>query len=186
MNQYQFSKIINKFHSALPVINGWIDQLIENNKDKSTPVIDLNFSRINQIFPKKLLEKAKVVIVPGKIPFPPLSQMGLTELSGIELMPIAGITFKDTFFVNQNLLTESLHFHELIHVVQWKRLGADNFLLAYGVGIIQFGYEQSPLEQIAYSLQKDFDTGTVPDGIVEIIYQRTDALWNQIRSLVSQ
>ncbi len=183
---HQYSKIINKFHSALPVINGWIDQLIESNKEKSTPVIDLNFSRINQIFPKKLLEKAKVVIVPNKIPFPPLSQMGLAELSGIEQMPIAGITFKDTFFVNQNILTQSLHFHELIHVVQWERLGADNFLLAYGVGLIQFGYEQSPLEEMAYSLQKDFAKGTVPDGIVDIIYQKTDAIWNQIRPLVSQ
>jgi hypothetical protein len=99
-------------------------------------------------------------------------------------MPIAGITYKNTFFVNQNLLTESLHFHELVHVVQWERLGADNFLLAYGAGLIQFGYEQSPLEKMAYRLQKEFDTGTVPDEIVDKIYQETDSLWNQVRPLV--
>ena len=186
MNQYQYSEIINKFHSALPFINGWIDQIIEKYKEKSTPLIDFNFSKINQIFQKKLLENTKVVIVPDKIPFPPLGRMGLAELSGIELMPISGITYKNTFFVNQNLLTESLHFHELIHVVQWERLGSDNFLLAYGVGLIKFGYEKSPLEKMAYRLQKNFDTGTVPEGIVNIIIQKTDIIWNQVRLLVHQ
>jgi len=180
------STITNKLHSTLPVINGWIDRIIKRYKEKSTPVIDLNFSRINQIFPRELLEKAKVVIVSDKIPFPPLGRMGLTELSGIEQMPIAGITYKDTFFVHHNHLTESLHFHELIHVIQWERLGAEHFLLAYGIGLIQFGYEDSPLEKMAYSLQKEFDKGTVPDGIVDIIYQKTDNLWKQIHPLINQ
>jgi hypothetical protein len=177
--------IIHKFHSVLPVMNEWIDQTIESYREKSTPVIDLNFSRINQIFPKKLLEKTKVVMLPDKLPFPPLSQMGLAELSGMEQMPIAGITYKYTFFVNQNHLTESLHFHELIHVVQWERLGAEKFLLAYGVGLIQFGYEESPLEQMAYRLQNDFNAGIVPKGIIELIYRETDELWNQVRPMIN-
>lgn len=182
MNPY--AKIINKFHSALPLIRNWIEDLLESNKENTTSVINLNFSRINQIFPNDLLEKAKVVTVADKVPFPPLSHIGLHELSGMEQMPLDGITYKDTFFVNQNHRTESLHFHELIHVVQWERLGVDNFLLAYGVGLMQLDYEKSPLEQMAYTLQKNFEIGTIPNGIIDLIHQQTDNIWSQVEPLV--
>ena len=182
MNPY--AKIINKFHSALPLIRNWIEDLLESNKENTTSVINLNFSRINQIFPNDLLEKAKVVTVADKVPFPPLSHIGLHELSGMEQMPLDGITYKDTFFVNQNHRTESLHFHELIHVVQWERLGVDNFLLAYGVGLMQLDYEKSPLEQMAYTLQKNFEIGTIPNVIIDLIHQQTDNIWSQVEPLV--
>ncbi len=100
-------------------------------------------------------------------------------------MPLTGITYKDTFFINQNHRTESLHFHELTHVVQWERLGIDNFLLAYGVGLMQFGYEKSPLEQMAYTLQRNFEIGTIPNGIIDLIHQQTDDIWSQVKPLVS-
>ena len=123
--------------------------------------------------------------VADKVPFPPLSHIGLHELSGMEQMPLTGITYKDTFFINQNHRTESLHFHELTHVVQWERLGIDNFLLAYGVGLMQFGYEKSPLEQMAYTLQRNFEIGTIPNGIIDLIHQQTDDIWSQVKPLVS-
>ena len=103
----------------------------------------------------------------GKVPFPPLSRMGLPELEQMENMSMDGITYVDTFFINHLRQTESLHFHELVHVVQWERLGVDNFLLAYGVGLMQSGdlyqtfedvYLNSPLEQMAYSLQAGFES----------------------------
>jgi hypothetical protein len=182
MNPY--TKIITKFHSALPVLRKWIEDLLETNKENTTSVFSLKFPRINQIFPKDLLERTKVMTVAGEVPFPPLSHIGLHELSVIEQWLITGITYKDTFFVNQNHRTESLHFHELIHVVQWERLGVDNFLLAYGVGLIQFGYEKSPLEQMAYTLQKNFDIGLIPNGIIDLIYKQTDDIWSQVEPLV--
>ena len=103
---------------------------MDGHKDQATPIVDLGFPRLEQVFPSELLEKAKVVVASGKVPFPPLSRMGLAELSQMEKMPMAGITYKDTFFVNHVDQSESLHFHELVHVVQWERLGVDNFLLA--------------------------------------------------------
>ncbi|MFX0204068.1 MAG: hypothetical protein ACFFCW_48845 [Candidatus Hodarchaeota archaeon] len=184
MNPY--ARIIDKFHSAIPVINDWIDRLLESNKENVFHIINLNFRRINQVFPSNLLERAKVVTVESKVPFPPLTQIGLHELSGMEQMPMAGITYKDTFFVNQNCATESLYFHELVHVAQWETLGVDNFLLAYGIGLIQFGYENSPLEQMAYTLQRNFEMGSIPNGIVELIEQQTDAIWNQVTPLLNK
>ena len=104
----------------------------------------------------------------------------------MEQMPIAGITYKDTFFVHERCKTESLFFHELVHVVQWERLGVDNFLLVYGVGLIQFGYEDSPFEQMAYSLQRSFDQGNVPENLVGFIHQETDAIWRQVAPVVGK
>jgi len=94
--------------------------------------------------------------------------------------------YKDTFFVNNLHQTESIYFHELVHVVQWERLGVDNFLLAYVAGLMQFGYQDSPLEQMAYSMQEDFENDRLPCGIIDLIQQRTDAVWANVASLISK
>ena len=96
-------------------------------------------------------------------------------------MPMAGITFKDTFFILESQRhSERLHFHELVHVAQWRRLGVDNFLRAYGVGLTQFGYQDSPLEQMAYALQSDFESDSLPSNLIDAIHESTDAIWTQV------
>lgn len=46
-----------------------------------------------------------------------------------EKADVAGTTYKDTYFIKrQNCFDESLHFHELVHVVQWDYLGVEKFL----------------------------------------------------------
>jgi len=179
-----FTDIINKFQTSLPTVRNWIDELLNANRDNAIPVIDFDFPKIKQVFPPELLRKAKVVSVISRVPFPPLSRIGLHELAEMEHMNMAGITYKDTFFINQAYNTESLHFHELVHVVQWERLGIDNFLLAYGVGLMQFGYKNSPLEQMAYLLQRRFDSGDLPPLITNLIQQQTDIIWNQVTLLL--
>jgi hypothetical protein len=111
--------------------------------------------------------------------------MGLPDFAQMGNASVAGVTYKDTFFVNNLHQTESIYFHELVHVVQWERLGVDNFLLAYVAGLMQFGYQDSPLEQMAYSLQEDFDRESLPDGIIELIRQRTNAIWTDVASLIA-
>jgi hypothetical protein len=109
--------------------------------------------------------------------------MGLPELGRMENMQMAGITYKNTFFVSHLHQTESLHFHELVHVVQWETIGANDFLLAYGAGLMRFGYRDSPLEAMAYSLQAAFDRGALPPNTIEVIRQGTDTIWSQVASL---
>ena len=77
-------------------------------------------------------------------------------------MRFDGITFKDTFLLRQGRTSEELYFHELVHVVQWAQLGVNDFLLAYGLGLLRFGYHRNPLEQMAYTLQRDFELSTLP------------------------
>ena len=179
-----FTNTIKKFYSALPIIRNWIDELLDTTKEKATPVSSLNFPKIQQIFPHSFLENAKVVIVPSNPPSPPLTSIGLYELADFESMPVDGITYKDTFFVRQGCQTESLHFHELIHIVQWNRLGVDNFLLAYGIGLMQFTYRNSPLEQMAYSLQEKFDFNAKLPNVIDSINHQTDIIWNQIEPYI--
>lgn len=188
-------ELIRKFRSALPEVREWIEDVLEERKEQAIPVINLAFPKLQKVFPLDLLKKAKVVVVTGKVPFPPLSRMGLPELEQMENMSMDGITYVDTFFINHLRQTESLHFHELVHVVQWERLGVDNFLLAYGVGLMQSGdlyqtfedvYLNSPLEQMAYSLQEGFDRETLPAGVIELIRERTDAIWSGVASLISK
>jgi hypothetical protein len=68
-----------------------------------------------------------------------------------------GITYLDRYFIKQTVLTEeALHFHELIHVIQWRLLGPERFLVAYANGVDEFGYENSPLEKMAYDAAASF------------------------------
>ena len=180
------SELIGKFQSKLPAVRQWIDEVLEEHEDRAVPVINLPLLRLRTVFPLDLLAKAKVVVVAGMVPFPSLSKMGLPEFTEIERSPMAGITYKDTFFLNHFHRTESLHFHELVHVVQWDRLGVDDFLLAYGVGLMQFGYIKSPLEKMAYSLQSAFDSGELPSDIVKVVHQQTDGVWRSVAPLISR
>lgn len=172
--------LMHKFHSKLPIVRNWIDKTLEENQDRAVPIIDLSFSKLNKVFPVELLTRAKIVVVKGKVPFPPLSSMDLPEFAQMENMPMTGVTYKDTFFVNEIHQTESLYFHEIVHIVQWDRLGIDDFLLVYGAGLVQFGYRDSPLEKMAYSLQYSFDHSALPVDIVEQIQKKTDDIWNEL------
>jgi hypothetical protein len=109
-----------------------------------------------------------------------VSQFGLPEFAQHERRTFDGITFKNTFFVVDGCQTLRLQFHELVHTVQWARLGVDRFLLAYGFGLLQYGYEQSPLEKMAYSLEQQFERGPLPKDLVRVIEDGSDAAWNQV------
>ena len=183
MNQLD---LIREYRATLPAVRKWIEETLKESRPKAVSVASFSFPRLSLVFPTDLLSRAKAVVVTGKVPFPPLSRMGLSEFADMENMPAAGITYKDTYFLTHFDQSESLHFHELVHVIQWERLGVDNFLLAYGAGLMQFGYNDSPLEKMAYSLQNEFDREALPANTVEIIQQRTDAIWDEVSSLLSK
>jgi len=71
-------------------------------------------------YPTELLARLKTVTV-QHIEFPPVHQFGVPEFAGLQQMCFDGITFTDTYYVGQGKETEALHFHELVHVVQWAR-----------------------------------------------------------------
>ena len=70
---------------------------------------------------------------------------------------------------------ESLHFHELVHVVQWQHLGPERFIMAYALGhLISGGYRTNPLEAMAYGLQARFDANAPAFDVTTIVCRDLD------------
>jgi hypothetical protein len=104
---------------------------------------------------------------------PPLSAIGLNQFTAFENGNYDGITFLDTFFVKHHRAAdESLHFHELIHVVQWRLLGPERFLAAYAAGLEVYGYRNSPLEVMAYDAQAAFDQNARPFDAEKLVAEK--------------
>src|SRR6056297_723511 len=150
---------LNSLKPFIAKINSWIDGYIRTYKERRVPVANIGFSNLAAYFSSDMLNYARVAYV-EQIEPPPLRQIGLDGFSFFESLNAGGITYKDTFFITKNLAKdESIHFHELVHIIQWDELGAADFILTYGAGLLQFGYRQCPLEAIAYGYQCDFDRG---------------------------
>ena len=178
---------LEAFKARLPLMRQWIDETLEKYDSQAIEVSSIKSSRIQKALPMEILNRARVVIVDGKVPVPPLSsKMGLTGLAELESRSLDGITYKDTFFINSHhILTEGLYFHELVHVVQWDQLGVDNFLLAYGAGILQKGYRNCPLEEMAYSLRDEFDDDSLHDNLEDFIREKTAEIWSGVSRVLS-
>jgi len=174
---------IRRLRTALPRVREWIEQLLQCHSSHARAVSTCGLPGLAKCFPRDLLESAKVVSV-DRVLFPPVSRFGLQEFAPLEQARFEGITFIDTVFVLRGRESESLYFHELVHVVQWARLGIDNFLFAYGAGLATFGYENSPLEQMAYALQRAFDSGNLPPNVFGMIEQATDTVWQRTAPLL--
>ena len=162
------TNLLVRLQRALPQVQEWIDDLHAQHSDQAIPADSLGFPRLASCFPKRFLQSARAVTV-GHIPFPPVSAYGLPEFESLASMEMAGITFRNMYFVHQSYSAESIHFHELVHVVQWSTLGADEFLLTYALGVAQHGYMESPLEAIAYDLQGRFENDAVLPAIVDYV-----------------
>ena len=69
-----------------------------------------------------------------------------------------------------------VHFHELIHVIQWRLLGSEGFLRAYANGLEEFGYENSPLEKMAYDAEASFKRSFAIFDAEKFVSERLDTL----------
>lgn len=161
--------------TRLPQVRGWILKTLEQHQSLARPVASYGFSRLPQFYSADTLASAVVVEVP-RVPMPPLADLGLPEFAAFQNGNYAGITYLNTYFLSANeARDESLHFHELVHVIQWQHLGPDRFLAAYAAGyILAGGYRQNPLEVMAYDLQAHFDSKGRPGNVEPLIRQQLD------------
>ncbi|WP_136484695.1 hypothetical protein [Vibrio sp. H11] len=139
-------------------IDQWIDQT--NLEYQERRICCSKFvDEFKGFYSPEFLQQAYFVIV-DKIPkpnFPELRQMGL---GGFIDMELHGITYKDTYYVLTHLASDlGLHFHELVHVAQWRHLGAIPFMKRYITEIQTSGYHGSSLEKMAYGLDSHFRAG---------------------------
>ena len=151
--------IFDQLIQTLPDVRKWINRYVEVHAQLAVPVARLGFRRLGHYFDQSRLSTSKAVKV-DRVEVPPLSKLGVPYFTDFEEATFAGITYMDTFFLAPSAHhCESTHFHELIHVVQWDVLGPDSFLMGYAAGLLADGYEDSPLERMAYEFQRLFDAG---------------------------
>ncbi|NAZ96009.1 hypothetical protein [Vibrio toranzoniae] len=104
-------------------------------------------------FSNELLAKTKVVYVkevPKLLP------------SGLLFGKAAGIALEDTVYVKEEYRYRwHLHFHELVHIQQWQRLGSIEFLSQYIVEALTRGYRCNNFEVEAFELEERFKRNDV-------------------------
>lgn len=158
---------------SLPTLSGaqveWIVQqvaaYIEHQRQTYRPAaVLLSLSQKNAMrpfFPEPALDSTRLVILTGKrVNNPPfygeLVKMGFEAASLPDFAQMAAITFVDTV-VSHEPFTDRILFHELVHVVQYERLGVVEFAAKYVRGFLSGGsYEAIPLERNAYELDGRF------------------------------
>ena len=131
--------------------------------------VPLTFGEIwSRFFPAYDMERVRV-LQPGRerVPNPPfyadLEELGFTGLPNFTTM--AAITFDDVV-VFHDPLTPQLIFHEMVHVVQYRLLGIEEFARLYVRGYLNGGYDGTPLEVCAYLLDERFIMGSVGFDVV--------------------
>lgn len=123
-------------------------------------------------FSREFLEQAWFVLVDA-VPRPDFPQ--LRELAGNELFDLVpeGITYGQTYYLLRRHETNlRLHFHELVHVAQWRQLGAACFLRRYLGEVARHGYRGAPLERLAYELEGRYGAATPAFDVPETVRRR--------------
>lgn len=159
------------FRKVFPLVRDWITRTLAGHAARAKSVTSFNFPRLPRYYSSELLSRAKVVFV-DKCPVPPLSAIGLSQFADFENMNASGITYLDTYFVLwHEAERESLHFHELVHVIQWQLLGAERFLALYADGLEKHGYRNSTLEVMAYDHEARFNSNAPPYSVEGAVRQ---------------
>lgn len=139
----------------LSKINDWIDNTIDAYQDQRISCASLPAS-VTGFFSAEFLQRAYYVVLED-IPKPYLAKQ-IPGADAFLAMPAQAITYKTTYFIRPNS-DDSTHLHELVHVAQWSILGVEAFMLQYIDGVQRYGYRDSPLERMAYTIQYEFEAG---------------------------
>jgi hypothetical protein len=127
---------------------------------------------LQSFFPASALDSARVLVlatqrVPNPYFYAQLLAMGFTPESLPDFSQMAAVTFVDTI-VSHGQLTERTLFHELVHLVQYTKLGLPAFAAKYVTGFLKGGsYEAIPLEVNAYQLDARFASAPTNSFSVE-------------------
>jgi hypothetical protein len=161
-----------EFAKLYPPLLDWIRTTLSARAPAAQTVTSRWFSRLPLYFTEKTLTSTKVVLV-DPLPMPPLSSMGLARFADFERGNFDGITYIDTIFLKPTQSNnESMHFHELVHIIQWRMLGPDRFLFSYVNGLECFGYRQSPLEAMAYDAETAFASSTAIFNVEKMVAEK--------------
>ena len=121
-----------EFQKFYPLIARWLRETLAAHARSARAVASCGFLGLPLYFKAETLSLAKVVVL-DRLPMPPLSSWGLTQFADFERGDPDGVAYLDTFFLKPHQSkNEVIHFHELIHVLQWRVLGPEQFLQVRG------------------------------------------------------
>lgn len=135
-------------------IANWVDKLVSDYLPQARCCSELHPS-IKQYFPRDFLENSHFIItndIPKlDIPFESSNVESFINMDG------DGITYKNLYFIKEHRAFDpTIHAHELVHVAQWKLLGVTGFIEKYINELENYGYNDAPLEKMAYAIEDRF------------------------------
>jgi hypothetical protein len=155
----------------------YIEKQRQTYRGRAVPLDGHQRLAMQPFFPASALDSTRVLVLAGQRvsnpPFyPELQRMGFEPGALPDFSLMAAITFVD-MVVSHEPFTERLLFHELVHVVQYEKLGLLEFAAKYVRGFLNGGsYEAIPLEVNAYELDERFAGARAKPGSVEAEVQR--------------
>jgi hypothetical protein len=127
---------------------------------RARPLSAAQKTAMADFFSPQLLDNARSLVLESERVANPdfystLRNLGFNDLPDQSTM--RAITFVDTV-VSHGPFNDSLLFHELVHVEQYRQLGISSFSTLYVRGFLERGgYEEIPLERNAYMLGARFE-----------------------------
>jgi hypothetical protein len=150
LNDQQIARVIQQ-------VATYIEQQRQIYRGVAVPLNGRQSAAMERFFPVSTLDSTRIVVLSGQhVSNPPfyveVIRMGFEAGSLPDFALMKAITFVDTL-ISHGLLTDRLLFHELVHVVQYEKLGVPEFAAKYVAGFLRGGsYETIPLEMNAYQL----------------------------------
>ena len=126
---------------------------------QATVLADAQRNVMQPFFSTTVLDSARLCVLRGTRVSNP-SMYAMAKMMGIRNLPdfadMVAITFVDVIVSHQEF-TDTLLFHELVHVAQYAQMDLKEFAGRFVNGFIQGGsYEEVPLEQMAHALENRF------------------------------
>lgn len=142
-------------------VAAYIERQRQTYGRRAVPLDQNQKTIMHRFFPSSTLDSARVVVLAGeRVGNPPfyreLVKMGFESALLPDFAHMVAITFVDTV-VSHGPYNNRTLFHELVHAVQYDKLGLAEFAAKYVKGFMSGGsYEAIPLEMNAYELDARF------------------------------
>lgn len=154
LNEQQVTAIIQQ-------VADYIATQRQTYRSKADPIDRNQRANLKLFFSQSVLDSGRVLVLRNeRVNNPPfyreLIQIGFDPALLPDFSLMTAITFVDTIVSHGPMGIQTL-FHELVHVVQYEKLGLPEFAAKYVYGFLRGGsYGSIPLEQNAYQLDGRF------------------------------
>jgi hypothetical protein len=140
-------------------VEGYIVASRKKYAENAVPLTPAQKRAMQPFFSREILKQVRVAVLNGsRVEDPPFYAMAkmMGVRNRLSFSDVAAVTFVDVV-VSHEPFSDTLLFHELVHVVQYAQMESKDFSLRYVEGFLKSGsYDGIPLEKNAYELEERF------------------------------